>query len=54
MKKSTFIAAMKEYFGLKSGQTSMEFMAEIKALDATEREWFKTNLATVGYEIVAA
>jgi hypothetical protein len=50
----TFITAMKDYFGLKANQTAMDFMQEIKALSASERDWFRTNLATVGYEIVSA
>lgn len=54
MKQMTFISAMKDYFGMKSGQTSMEFMGEIKALTAADRDWFKANLPKVGYEIVAA
>ena len=54
MKQMPFISAMKNYFGIKSGQTSLEFMAEIKALTAEDREWFKANLPKVGYEIVAA
>jgi hypothetical protein len=54
MKKMTFLTAMRDYFGSKPGQTAMEFMQEIKALSTAEREWFKQNLSTVGYEVVAA
>lgn len=54
MKQMTFITAMKDYFGLKANQTAMDFMQEIKTLNPIEREWFRTNLATVGYEIIAA
>lgn len=53
MKQMTFIAAMKDYFG-SNGKTSLEFMAEIKALTSTDREWFRANLPSVGYDIVAA
>src|SRR6267154_1569946 len=48
MKKMTFLTAMRDYFGSKPGQTAMEFMQEIKALNTAEREWFKQNLSTVG------
>ncbi len=51
MKKMTFMVAMRDYFGMKPGQKLMEFMAEIKALSADERAWFKANLGTVGYEV---
>jgi len=54
MKDMTFLSAMREYFGMKASQTAMEFMQEIKALTSEERDWFKVNLATVGYNIVAA
>ena len=54
MKQMTFLSAMREYFGMKPNQTAMEFMQEIKALSAAERDWFKSHLATVGYEIVSA
>lgn len=54
MKQMTFISAMKDYFGMKQRQTSMEFMAEIKALTVQDRDWFKANLPSVGYEIVSA
>lgn len=54
MKKMTFITAMKDYFGVRSGQSNLDFMNEIKSLTASDRDWFRTNLATVGYEIVAA
>ena len=54
MKKLTFIAAMKDYFGTKAGQTSVEFMKEIKELTNEDREWFRANLPKVGYEIVSA
>lgn len=54
MKQLTLIAAMRDYFGILPGKTSMDFMAEIKALTAADRDWFKANLPNVGYEIVAA
>lgn len=54
MKQMTFISAMKDYFGMKAGQTAMDFMQEIKALTSEDRDWFKANLPSVGYEIVSA
>lgn len=54
MKKMSFVAAMKDYFGVRPGSTSVEFMKEIRALQGPEREFFKTNLPKVGYEIVDA
>lgn len=53
MKQMTFVQAMKDYFGLHPNQTALDFMKEIKALSEPEREWFKTNLPKVGYELVA-
>lgn len=52
MKKLTFVAAMKDYFGLLPNETNIGFMAEIKALSPDERAHFTTLLATVGYEVV--
>lgn len=54
MKKMSFVACMKNYFGILPGQTSTGFMQEIKALQGADREFFKTYLPTVGYEIVPA
>lgn len=54
VKKMSFVACMKDYFGLRSGQTSVEFMQEIKSLQGPDREFFKTHLPTVGYEIIPA
>lgn len=54
MKQMTFITAMKDYFGMHPNQTAMEFMQEIKALTPQDRDWFKANLPSVGYEIVSA
>lgn len=54
MKKLTFVAAMKDYFGLLPNETNTDFMAEIKALTPEDRAQFTAMLATVGYEIVSA
>lgn len=52
MKKLTFMAACKDYFGLKPGQTSLEFGKEIKELSQADREEIKAGLESQGYEIV--
>lgn len=54
MKKMSFVAAMKDYFGILPGRTSVEFMQEIKALQGPDREFFKTHLPKVGYDIIPA
>lgn len=54
MKKLTFMAACKDYFGLKEGQTSLQFAHEIKQLTEQDRAEIKEGLEGVGYEIVQA
>lgn len=54
MKKLTFVAAMKDYFGLLPNETNTGFVAEIKALTPEDRAYFTTLLSTVGYEVVSA
>lgn len=51
MKSMTFIAACKEYFGLRPGTTSTDFMKEVKALEPADREYFKKEFLKVGYDI---
>lgn len=51
MKKMTFIAAMKDYFGMKSGQAPMDFLKEVKALTDEDRVYFRNLLPSVGYQI---
>lgn len=51
-KKMSLTAALKDYFGYKEGQNAMGFMQELKALTAEDKAWFRTNLPSVGYEIV--
>ncbi len=52
MIQCTLTKALKEYFGFKPGQNLTEFMAEIKALDTADREYFKREFVKVGYEII--
>ena len=54
MKQMSFVAAMKDYFGLRDGQTPMDFLKEIKALTDDDKAWFRANLPSVGYEVVDA
>jgi len=51
-KRMTFVQAMKDYFGLRAGTTNVDFMKEFQALTAEDKEWFKVQLGSVGYEIV--
>lgn len=51
MKLMAFVAACKDYFGLKPGQTLGEFAQEIKALTEEDRAWFKAEFTKVGYQI---
>lgn len=50
-KRMSFVTAMLDYFG-KNGKSSVEFMAEMKALTPDDRKWFEANLPSVGYEII--
>jgi len=49
MKEMSLIAALKDYFGFKPGQTMTEFMAEIRELTQEDRDWFKREFVKVGY-----
>jgi uncharacterized protein (DUF2461 family) len=51
VKKMSFAAAMKDYFGPKPGDNSMGFLQELKALTSEDKAWFRENLPLVGYEI---
>lgn len=54
MKKLTFMASCRDFFGLKEGQTAMEFGKELKELTETDRAEIKVGLQKLGYEIIAA
>jgi hypothetical protein len=54
MKKFTFMAACRDFFGLHHGQTAMEFGKELKQLTEADRAEIKAGLQQNGYEIVAA
>ena len=53
-KQMSFVAAMKDYFGLLAGQTSMDFLKEMKALTDGDKQWFREQLPSVGYDITVA
>ena len=50
----TFMAACKDFFGLREGQTSLEFGKEIKALTPEDRAEIVAGLETNGYKILQA
>lgn len=54
LKKMTFMAACKDFFGLHHNQTGLEFGKEIKALTPDDRKEITAGLEKLGYEIVAA
>lgn len=51
VKKLSLVAAVKDYFGMKPGQTSMDFLKEWKQLTDDDKAFFKKHLPSVGYEI---
>ena len=51
MKPTSFIAAMKHFFGFKAGQTLIQFNDELKALTPADRAYFANGLRREGYEI---
>jgi hypothetical protein len=54
MKKLTFMAACRDFFGVKEGQTAMDFGKELKQLNEADRAEIKAGLEKIGYEIIAA
>ena len=54
LKKMSFMAACRDFFGLKEGQTAMDFGKELKELTEADRSEIKAGLSQLGYEIVAA
>jgi len=47
---TTFAGACKKFFGLKEGETLAEFVGELKALTAEDKEEMKVLFLTVGYD----
>jgi hypothetical protein len=54
MKRMSFVAACKDFFGIKPGQSSVEFMKEIKELSPKDRTDLIAMFPSVGYEIEGA
>lgn len=52
MKQMTFMQACKDFFGVKPGQTPMDFLKEIKALTESDKQEISECLKANGYEIV--
>lgn len=50
----SFMAACRDFFGMKPNQRPLEFGAEIKALSADDRAYFKAELEKLGYVIQAS
>lgn len=50
LKHTTFIAAMRTFFGMMPGQTLQQFAAEVRELTAKDREDFIGMLRTVGFD----
>ena len=53
-KQMTFMAACRDFFGLKPNQTPIEFGKEIKELTDKDRAAITEGLRANGYEIIAA
>jgi hypothetical protein len=53
MKDAAYPVAMKEFFGARPGTkgTATEFMAELKALTDEDKEFFRKELASVGFKV---
>lgn len=52
MEPVTFTKAMMQYFGKLPGQTLGQFAEELKALNESDRAYFKAGLEQNGYTIV--
>lgn len=53
-KRMTFMAACKDYFGLRPGQTALDFGKEIKLLTDADKAEIRAGLEKNGYEILQA
>lgn len=51
MLESSFMAACREFFGIKSGQSMIDFAKEVKELTPEDREYFKVEFAKIGISI---
>lgn len=46
----SFLVTMKDFFGLREGQSVLQFGAEMKALSYEEKMWFHGELKKLGIE----
>jgi hypothetical protein len=53
-KQHTFMSACRDYFGLKEGQTSMQFGKEVQALTPEDRTEITAGLTKLGYQFSAS
>lgn len=53
MRQLSFVAACKEFFGFKPGQTLIQFRDEIQALTPKDRIELAGMFKTIGIEIVS-
>lgn len=51
VKKLSLVAATKDYFGMRPGQTAMDFLKEWKQLTDEDKAFLKAHLNRAGYEI---
>lgn len=47
----SFPAAMREFFGLLEGEGVGGFLQELKALDESDRAWFREELSRSGHPV---
>jgi hypothetical protein len=50
-KTYSFLAACRDYFGLKPGQTGVAFLQETKALTEEDKAEIRAGLVALGYSI---
>lgn len=53
-KQMTFLGACREFFGVKEGQTALDFGKELKQLTEQDRKEITAGLEQNGYTIVTA
>lgn len=53
-KKLTFLQAAKDFFGLKEGQTALDFAKETRQLSDADKAEITAGLEQNGYEILKA
>lgn len=52
MKQMTLVAALREFFGYRPGQSAGDFLQELRALTDKDKDDFKTMFPSVGITIV--